>query len=440
MTAAAQTGLVLGLIAGLLALMAGLGRLAKARGWPAEVQRKIVHVAAGGLAMGLPWIFAADWPVYLLLGLTLLAMGALRLPVLRAMGGTLHGVDRQSFGDFFLVLGVGLVFLFHDGDPVLYILPLAVLTLADAAAALAGSAYGRTFLKVEEGRKSLEGSAVFFGVTLVVALLCLLFLSETPPGAIIVLAAAIAGFATVVEADSWQGFDNLFLPMGVQIFLIATLGLDNWDIVLRMAFLAAGLTGVAVLARLVGMSAQVARVYGLAMFLLLSVTSLQNAVLPALMLLAQALAARGGGSEGKGLERLDVVGALAIISFGFLAAGEVTGINALSFYALATGTAAAGHIGLALAARPIWMRALGGGLAVLVLYATWNLVMAQNSAAALWHPPIPTAGLMVFVAAYLACVIQPELFARQATTRVALLGAVPAVLIYVGLMMIEGAV
>ncbi|MBT8456139.1 MAG: hypothetical protein KJO15_08565, partial [Alphaproteobacteria bacterium] len=95
MTAAAQTGLVLGLIAGLLALMAGLGRLAKARGWPAEVQRKIVHVAAGGLAMGLPWIFAADWPVYLLLGLTLLAMGALRLPVLRAMGGTLHGVDRQ---------------------------------------------------------------------------------------------------------------------------------------------------------------------------------------------------------------------------------------------------------------------------------------------------------------------------------------------------------
>ena len=52
-------------------------------------------------------------------------------------------------------------------------MPLAVLTLADAAAALAGSTYGRRFFTVDDGRKRVEGSAVFFTVTLLVAMVCL---------------------------------------------------------------------------------------------------------------------------------------------------------------------------------------------------------------------------------------------------------------------------
>jgi phytol kinase len=29
----------------------------------------------------------------------------------------------------------------------------------------------------------------------------------------------VAGFGTLVEAASWRGFDNLFLPLGLLIFL-----------------------------------------------------------------------------------------------------------------------------------------------------------------------------------------------------------------------------
>ena len=41
-------------------------------------------------------------------------------------------------------------------EPVLYVLPLAVLTLSDAAAALAGSSYGRMRYTIEEGQKSIK--------------------------------------------------------------------------------------------------------------------------------------------------------------------------------------------------------------------------------------------------------------------------------------------
>ncbi|SMX45690.1 hypothetical protein [Actibacterium lipolyticum] len=432
-----QLSLVFALIAALLGAMAGLRRFAENHGWPAEIQRKIVHISAGGLAICLPWVFADAWPVYLLLGLTLGAMIAMRLPVLSGLGKTLHGVNRKSYGDFLLVVSVGLVFLFSNGNAVLYVLPLAVLTLADAAAAIAGSTYGKHFFRTEDGHKSLEGSAVFFLVTLLVCILCFLMLTDIPRENVILLAAAIAVFTTVVEADSWHGFDNLFLPMGVLIFLSTTLDMPVWDAVTRLGLLFVAIAILAALTRRVGLSSHVARVYAIAFFMLLSVTALQNAVLPTLLLLAQAADRRAAGAA-RNLAALEIVGALALVSFGFLAAGIATGVNAINYYALAIAAMAASHAALGLERRAAWLRLTGAAVCAAALFAVWVAVTNTNPASTYWHPPINAFAIAILAISALVPSAIPRWFQQRRNSKAALLGVFPTVLLYFILLLREG--
>jgi len=204
-------------------------RLARSFDLGAEMQRKLVHICTGLYALTLPWLFPDRWPIYMLLALTLGVMLCLRIPRIAnaGIGSTLHGVERQSYGDIFLALAVGLCLFFAEDQLYLYVLPIAVLTLADAAAALAGTSYGKRFFRVEDGQKSLEGCVVFFGVTLLLAIICLMLMTPFAPINIILLALMVAGFGTLVEAVSWRGFDNLFLPLGILVFLPVLV--DPWQ-------------------------------------------------------------------------------------------------------------------------------------------------------------------------------------------------------------------
>ena len=164
MSALAQLGLALGSVAALMALMGVIRHVAQAWQINAEVQSKLVHIGTGLYAITLPWLFPERWPVYVLVAVTLVIMVILRLPNSR-LGATLHGVERQSYGDFLLAISVGVCLFLAEDQLYLYVLPIAILTLADAAAALTGTAYGTKFFRVEEGRKSIEGSVAFFIVS-----------------------------------------------------------------------------------------------------------------------------------------------------------------------------------------------------------------------------------------------------------------------------------
>jgi hypothetical protein len=61
----------------------------------------------------------------------------------------------------------------------------------------------------------VEGSAVFFLITLLISIICLMLMTPLPPLNILVISMMVAGFGTLVEAASWRGFDNLFLPLGL---------------------------------------------------------------------------------------------------------------------------------------------------------------------------------------------------------------------------------
>jgi len=259
----------------------------------------------------------------------------LRIPHVASggLGATLHSVERQSWGDILLALGVGTVFLLSDGRLILYVLPIAVLTLADAAAAMTGTRYGKGFFQVEAGHKSVEGSVAFFTVTLILAMVCLLLLTEVDRAGVILLAIIVAAFGTLVEADSWRGFDNFFLPAGLMVFLESHMNTPPAELIgLTIAFLLAiwVFLGAAPLLRL---TPHAARVYVISIFLLVSVTALENTVLPILVFVFQAVARHRNPSDATHPE-LDIVAALALASFAWLVLDLVTGSNGLWYYGL----------------------------------------------------------------------------------------------------------
>lgn len=389
MSAPVQIAIALASVLVLLGLMAVVRRIATAHDIGPEMQRKLVHIGTGLYALTLPWLFPDRWPVYLLVGVTLVVMLVLRLPKIATtgLGATLHGVERHSYGDLMLAIAVGMCLFLSGDQPWLYVLPIAILTLADAAAALAGSSYGRKFFIVEEGRKSIEGSVVFFTLSFLISLVCLMLMTPLAPVNMLLISAMVAGFGTMVEATSWQGFDNLFLPVGLLIFLATHAQKDPLSLaVLAVGFAISVITFLSVAGPL-GLTRHSARVYVIALFLLLAATAFHNAVVPLLVLFVHAWTRSTNPGAGR-FPDLDVVAAVALISFGSLVLGQATGWNAVSFYGVVMMGLATGLAALALVPQPVWQRvaALLALAALLCLLRQWAL--AENPASANWAGPL----------------------------------------------------
>ncbi len=235
-----SVGKILGSVALLSAVLAGASALTQRLHLQSELGRKLVHVALGLYCLTFPLMFDATWEV---VATCALACGVLLLARRARFGAALHCVERFSFGELMFAASVALLFYLKDGhyalalrgvhqapQPVLYILPLLILTLSDAASALVGVNYGRLRFRVEDGFKSVEGVIAFVLTAWLLALICLLMLTDLPRGQSIVLALIVALFGALFEAASWRGLDNLFIPVGLY-FVLANLmphGIGVW--------------------------------------------------------------------------------------------------------------------------------------------------------------------------------------------------------------------
>lgn len=427
MSAPVQVAMAFGSVAVLLGLMALVRRLAGTCGLGAEVQRKLVHMGTGLFALSLPWMFPDRWPIYMLIAITLVVMLFLRLPgVARAgLGAALHSVERRSYGDILLAIAVGLCLFLAEDRLFLYVLPIAVLTLADAAAALAGSTYGKRFFRVEDGMKSVEGCAVFFAVTLVISVLCLSLMTPMVHANIVVLSLMVAGFGTLVEAASWRGFDNLFLPVGLLIFL-SVHGDDSLaDLVMLASVFVASLVLFRLFAQRFGIGDHASRVYVTTVFLLLAVTAFQNALFPVLALAAHVWSQRANPCRGR-FSDLDIVAALVLISLFWLTVGNGTGMNAVSYYGVATMALALGLAATAMGRWSIRNRVT----ALLVLAGALCLIrggiVATNPPEANWNGAIWTVALASLLATGLPPGLFPAWFGQDRVARLSMLAmAVP---------------
>jgi len=208
-------------VLGAAILMLALLALCCRFGVGAESLRKLAHLGTGLLAMSFPWIFSSLKPVLLVCGLALMLLSAVSfVPAVRArLGASLYSVGRSSHGEFYFPIAVVILFWLTRGDKLLYIIPLLVLTLADAVAAVLGSIYVKVPYEGIGGSKSVEGSVAFFTMAFFAVHVPLLLFSQLSRPQTLLVALDIALVVTLLEAVSSRGLDNLVIPLGVLLLL-----------------------------------------------------------------------------------------------------------------------------------------------------------------------------------------------------------------------------
>ncbi len=415
-----QVAVVLAATLGILGVIRGIGLAGNRLGWHPELQRKGVHVATGLFAIALPFLVADRWPVALLIGLGVVVMALMRVPALAGgFSSALHGVGRKSYGEILLALAVGFIFLRSRADLILYALPLAVITLSDTAAALAGTAYGRRVFRIERGTKSLEGVAMFFLVTWIVAMSMLLLFTDVPRLNVFLMGVTVALFGALVEMDSWRGLDNLFVPVAIHFYLQGYLRAPP-EVVLAISalFVGAVLALAAWTPRLRHFSPHAARAYCVALFMLVGISGPVAAVLPVAAVVAH-LAARQARPCSSPYPDLDLLATLAGAALVWLIVGESIGPSAIDFFGMSFLGAILLYAAVALHDRP-----QPASLAALValaaaLLAAYGGLLRIAPEHARWHPDLlPIAGATLLASA-VAHAVLPRWFDRWRAPRVA---------------------
>jgi phytol kinase len=201
-----------------------LSRISAKSPFATEVRRKALHVAVGLAALSFPLFLTTPAMVLTAVAAVLAWMVAVRLvPVLRIrFGCVLHDARRKSYGDIYFALAIACLLMLPRPTPALYAVPLLILTVADAAAAIAGRRWPRGELHGRACGKTLTGCVVF-GVTafLVTAGLLTWFGPVTGPR-VIAISFVTAALTSYTEAFSPRGFDNLTVPAVAWLVIFTT--------------------------------------------------------------------------------------------------------------------------------------------------------------------------------------------------------------------------
>lgn len=180
-----------------------------------ELKRKAFHVGVGLAALSFPLVLNEPWKVLIGMSLALAWMSAVRiLPCLqRVFGSVLHDCERQSMGEVYFALSLAGLMLATSNDPLLYIIPVLILSLADAAAAIFGRMIPSKALTGFLRGKSVAGCSAFFIVAAVLCGAMLTLYTELPPWQIAVCTLLVATATCLAEAICRRGLDNLVVPL-----------------------------------------------------------------------------------------------------------------------------------------------------------------------------------------------------------------------------------
>lgn len=212
------------IVAGLglfLALLIALSELLRKK-YPdfQEGTRKLVHMFTGLLVSITPYLVQSRWPL-VALGSFFLIFNAVSIH--QGWLGGLHNTLRPTLGTVFYPLSfiVLLLWLWDDHRSIL-VSAMLIMAIGDALAAMVGRQMKNPRLYyLGPEQKSLQGSLTMFLTSMIILVLCLRFCHEfdaTWP--VILWVAGITAFiATACEAISFNGSDNLTVPLGAAFVL-----------------------------------------------------------------------------------------------------------------------------------------------------------------------------------------------------------------------------
>ena len=181
-----------------------------------EISRKFVHIAVGS--------FVASWAFFMSTWMIAFMCGAFFTVVLASryfkLFPAIYNVSRQTWGDILFPIGIVLCALISK-SPYIFAASILHLSLGDGLAAVVGETHGRkNSYKIFGNKKSIAGSLTFFVVsTSIIAALVVLQGSGVFNYKLLLIPAILM----VLENISWNGFDNIFVPLFCAILLNAWL-------------------------------------------------------------------------------------------------------------------------------------------------------------------------------------------------------------------------
>lgn len=191
-----------------------------------ELRRKALHLGVGFTALSFPLFLTNGWSVAAALTMVFLWMLAVRkIPLLnRRFGCVLHGAGRKSHGELYFSVAIAGLLLLPQSNLALYVIPVLILTIADAAAAIVGRAWPIGNLGGLARGKTFSGTAAFAICALLITGLALAYFTPFSPLMILLIAVFVSALTTYAEAISSHGIDNLTVPAIAWLALYSTVG------------------------------------------------------------------------------------------------------------------------------------------------------------------------------------------------------------------------
>ena len=192
-----------------------------------EVSRKFLHIMVGNMIFAMPF-FSDPWIMIYLLTLPA-TIGTFLLteysPIKIQNSVTESGHALGLF--FYSAIWTVLIIIFGN---YLWIVALAIVPMVygDGFAALIGQKFGKVKYTVFGGQKSLEGSLTMFVITTVMSVfvwMVFMTIGYNMPEFNLFAILGISAIATICEAVSYGGIDNLTVPALTSIlyYLVAVL-------------------------------------------------------------------------------------------------------------------------------------------------------------------------------------------------------------------------
>lgn len=206
----------------LIAAMGFLSRVGTGCAIGREVQRKTLHISVGLAALSFPLFLDEWWEIVSALALAVAWFFAVRrIAGLRSrFGPVLHGVKRQTLGEIYFALSIGVLLLLAHDEPILFVVPVMILALADAFAAIVGKVFPKGPMTGIAKGKTLAGCGTFFAIALLVSCGMLVLLGNVPLAHALTVAAVLAATTCCAEAVSRRGMDNLVVPAAAYLILL----------------------------------------------------------------------------------------------------------------------------------------------------------------------------------------------------------------------------
>ncbi len=190
------------------------------RKWGAslEISRKAFHLSAGTVCILMTHIAMSPVPLAIVGGIfTVSLLVSVRFNLFKIQ------TRRRGYGTVAFAVGYAVSVLGFWDHKAALIAALAVLTYADALAAIVGVAWGRHPLSAGPAPKSWEGSGVFLAVSFLSVACVLHAYGAAPMPRVLFIAGAAAVLCAALEAVCSGNLDNGVLPVYAAIMIAALL-------------------------------------------------------------------------------------------------------------------------------------------------------------------------------------------------------------------------